>query len=192
MVDLSLKEVQYFERLVEELLFLAQIKESSLQNQFPPVEISKILLETADDILLKYQHADKQIRVESLIEGESFLVHGDPHLFARLFRNALENAFSFAKSKVTLVLRQESGKIKIFISDDGPGFSAEALTSFGTRRTTRRLQTEEGGRVSLGLGSVVMRNIVEALNGHLSVANSLDSGSVSGGRLEIDLPVRST
>lgn len=188
MIDLALKETRYFERLVEELLFLAQIKEPSLQSQFPAVDLRSILMDTADDLLVRYEAQNKKIRYEAEFAAGVLPVKGDPHLFHRLVRNALENAFSFAGTKVRLTSKVGKNGICVIIEDDGPGFSEEALATFGTRRVTRRLESKPGGRVSLGLGSVVMRSIVEALGGRMQASNRAEGG----GRLELTLPFGGT
>lgn len=189
MAELSLKEIYYFERLVEDLLFLAQIKEPSLQVQFPPIDISSALQETADDVWTRYQHQEKQIALNQRILKEPLKVHCDHHLITRLFRNALENAFSFANSQVLISTRlNEEGKIEILIEDDGPGFGNDTLSTFGTRRVTRKLDNKPNGRLSVGLGSVVMKTIVEALGGQMKASNRLSGDKILGAKVEIILP----
>ncbi len=189
MTELALKEIDYFERLVEDLLFLAQIKELSLQVQYPLVNVSEVLSETADDVFIRYQHQNKQIRLKQNYEGIPLEIHGDLHLITRLFRNALENSFSFANSTVSISTKvNNEKKIEICIEDDGSGFSDEALATFGTRKVTRKLETKSGGRLSVGLGSVVMKTVAETLAGEIKVSNRRLNGEILGARVEIFLP----
>lgn len=189
MTELALKEINYFERLVEDLLFLAQIKEPSLQAQYPMVNISDVLSKTAEDVFTRYQHQDRQIELKEKHEERPLEIHSDLHLVTRLFRNALENSFSFANSWVSLSTRiNNQGKIEIRIEDDGPGFSDEALATFGTRKVTRKLENKPSGRLSVGLGSVVMKTIVENLEGEVKASNRLLDKKILGARVEIILP----
>jgi signal transduction histidine kinase len=189
MTELALKEIFYFERLVEDLLFLAQIKEPALQAQHPLVSISDVLSDTADDVFLRYQQQDKKIELKQSIEKRPLEIHGDHHLITRLFRNALENSFSFASSTVSLSTKiNNEESVEILIEDDGPGFSNEALATFGTRKITRKLESKSGGRLSVGLGSVVMKTIVETFGGEIKVSNRLLDNKILGARVEIILP----
>jgi len=189
MTELALKEINYFERLVEDLLFLSQIKEPSLQVQYPLVNISNVLLDTADDVCMRYQHQDRIIELKQRLENRSLEMHTDIHLITRLFRNTLENSFSFANLWVSISTRvTEEDKIAILIEDDGPGFSKDALATFGTRKVTRKLENKPNGRLSVGLGSVVMKTIVDTLGGELRASNRLLDGKVLGAKIEIILP----
>lgn len=191
MTGLALKEINYFERLVEDLLFLAQIKEVTLPSQYPLINIASVLQETADDVCTSYEHRDRIISLKSQVEGINLEIHSDLHLVTRLFRNALENSFSFAHSWVAIsITNNKNGLNQIFIEDDGPGFSEDALSQFGKRRVTRQLDYAPNGRLSVGLGSVVMKTIVAALEWEIKVSNRLDDKKILGAKIEIILPSR--
>ncbi len=190
LTGLALKEINYFERLVEDLLFLAQIKSPSDQLNRSLVNLSDLLSETVDDFSLRSAHREKQIDLQLNLDPEPLFIHGDPHLLTRLIRNALENAFDFAHSKVLVSIQkshEEEKKIKIIIEDDGPGFSEEALKSFGTRRISRKLESNPNGRISVGLGSVVMKSICYTYNGKIEVANRTHGLTTAGARITLYL-----
>ena len=189
MMVLALKEVNYFERLVEDLLLLAQVKDPSYHSSYPLINLSDILSEVAEDFAIRSQHKKQQIALKTNIENQSTKMHGDAHLITRLLRNGLENAFSFAHSSVSISARLDADKkIRILVDDDGPGFSQEALMDFGIRRTTRKLENKSDGRLSVGLGSVVMKTIAEAAGGEVKVSNRCENGRILGARVEIALP----
>ena len=65
------------------------------------------------------------------------------------------------------------------------------LKSFGERRVTRTLtQKNLEGRISVGLGSVIMKAIVQVHRGEVEVSNILDDLTKKniGSSLEIKLP----
>lgn len=190
LMELSLQEVEYFERLVEDLLFLAQVNEPQYQLKREVLSLESLLSEEAENCALRY--GQNQNKISLAIQGDlsQLSISGDAILLRRLFRNALENSFSFAKSEVKISATETSDqKIHIIIDDDGPGFSAEGLKSFGERRLSRKLDTLHKGRVSVGLGSVVMRTIAQAHRGETKAANRLtEDGAILGARVEILLP----
>ncbi|MGE0633302.1 MAG: sensor histidine kinase [Pseudobdellovibrionaceae bacterium] len=185
---LALKEVDYFARLVEDLLFLAQIKGPTFSKNSSFVNVVDLLLDEADDSIVRSRNQGKVVTIRHELEQREFALRCDPYLIRRLLRNALENAFSFAKSEVTLKIESaDKTSIRIAIQDDGGGFSEEALNAFGTRRATRKFENHQSGRLSVGLGSVVMKTICEAHQGKIEVSNIASQGTVTGANVEIIL-----
>lgn len=190
LMSLSLKEIDYFERLVEDLLFLAQVREPAYQAQQNKVATTDILTEECDDCLLRYEHQGKQIKLEHNLDTNSSTIHGDSYLIRRLIRNVLENAFSFAQNKIKVTVATDTTKLTIKIEDDGPGFSKEGLESFGQRRVTRKLDSKPDGRLSVGLGSVVMKAIAEVHRGKVIAQNHKDrADKILGAVVTIELPI---
>ncbi|MFZ6734532.1 ATP-binding protein [Undibacterium sp. Ji42W] len=79
------------------------------------------------------------------------------------------------------------------IKEDGPGLSADAMVHFGQRRDTRLLfqglpRRQTG--MSLGLGSVIIKAIVELHGGHYEIANGEGRSEYSGARLGLTFPRR--
>lgn len=153
--------------------------------------MAEILLEEIEDCQLRSIHQGQKITIKSDIEQVPIFFAGDPFLIRRLYRNALENSFSFAKRELQIVFKTLfDNRVYLSIEDDGPGLSQEGLASFGYRRVTRKLDLLPNGRVSVGLGSVVMRAICEAYRGTIGIANRYDSDKrVVGAKVEIVLPL---
>lgn len=184
--QMAVRETEYLERLVEDLLFLAVMFEPKYRSAADNVAPEAVIRSQLPAVAAKYPGIQWSVEVEPGVENAQ--IGGDPHLLARLMRNALENAFSFARGRVTTELRAApGGGVTVRISDDGPGFSAEALLAFGTKRTTRYLAgSPSGTRLSVGLGSVIMKAIVAAHAGSLEPANVLSpSGATIGARVTL-------
>lgn len=187
--DLALKEIDYFGRLVEDLLFLAQVREPTYQNNYPLINISQLIMEISEDFNVRSLQGTKKIEIQTKNVTENLQIHADQQLIRRLIRNSLENAFSFANSKIEISLSQiNSDKIEITVKDDGSGFSDEALQAFGTRRVTRQLDQKANGRLSVGLGSVVMKTICETHKGKIIAYNIKMDNKILGAAINITLP----
>ncbi|MGZ3685482.1 MAG: sensor histidine kinase, partial [Bdellovibrionota bacterium] len=118
LAQLAEKEVDYMGHLVEDLLLLAQLSEPSYRPNRSPVDFMGLLEEECDSIALR----KVDIRLVKKFNAEEVLIKGDDHLFRRLVRNSLENAFSYAKSKVEVSADiDEAGRLRINIRDDGTG-----------------------------------------------------------------------
>ncbi|MGZ3657054.1 MAG: ATP-binding protein [Bdellovibrionota bacterium] len=182
MSELSLNEVDYLERLVEDLLLLARLTEPRYKASKGLVDFLSLLEQESDT--LAYKH-EGRVRIVTHLNVDEALILGDEHLFQRLVRNTLDNAFAYAKSKVEVELNcAANGSIQVRVTDDGEGISPEDLSKFGERREQRTVKRKKGGKLSLGLGSVIMKSVVSLHGGKLSVGNSPSGGAV----VEFTLP----
>lgn len=190
LMTLSLSEVDYFQRLVEDLLFLAQVHEPKYHHQGKSLNVHEIIEEEGENCITRYQQLNHPISVTWNLAAHLPELTGDVHLLRRLFRNAFENAFSFASHSVQVETLNLGNQIQIQISDDGPGLTPEALAHFGERKFSRHVEDNRKGRLSVGLGSVVMKAISDAHKGQIKIQNILDSqGKILGAQLIITLSV---
>lgn len=184
--EMSLEEVNYFDRLVEDLLLLAQVLEP--EYHAPHKEVNwKALLEEEVERLNTQQMtlgSGKQAFLAISDEARAAKVLGDVHLLRRVFRNLLQNAMTFAKSEVRVQVGAEGAKLQFKVRDDGPGFSTDILSSYGERRFSRFINEKEGVHLSVGLGAVIVKKVVNVHGGDLNVTN-LDS---SGAQVSFFLP----
>jgi signal transduction histidine kinase len=189
LVSLSVKEVDYFGRLIEDLLILAQVSEPRYHAKKESVDLIAIFTDESESAAVQANTSDKQIFLDKNLPRTSLFTMGDALLLRRMFRNLAVNAFSFAKSSVHVSFQSILPDTATFIvDDDGPGFSEEGIKSFGVRRITRVLGSEQNGRLSVGLGSVIVKTVAELHRGTVQVENRLDStGNVVGARVIVTL-----
>jgi signal transduction histidine kinase len=190
LLSLSLKEVDYFERLVEDLLVLAQVSEPRYHDDRKFILLDEILDDEAETTAAQYSSQNTNIKLRKSIPTTSISVVADSHLMRRMIRNALDNAFSFANSEVTVSLSITSnGDVCIQVEDDGPGMTPEAIQAFGERRISRVLGHDQQGRLSVGLGSVIMKTVASIHRGKVTVSNRTDAiGTILGTRVEFFIP----
>jgi signal transduction histidine kinase len=184
LLSLALKETDYFEHLVEDLLILAQVTEPRYQTKSEQVAVNELLDYEVDSLA-----AQKSVRLHKDISPQKVLVSGDVHMLRRMIRNGLENAFSFAQNEVSVkLLSEKTGMVSILIEDDGKGFSEESLQAYGERRVSRMLIKDKTERLSVGLGSVILKTVASMHGGSVKVENRMSQGNVLGASLRITLP----
>ena len=110
------------------------------------------------------------------------LVTGVASRLESALRNLLDNALSFARSRVTVDVRREGEQVVLAVSDDGPGVPAEDVA-----RVFDRFFTTRGDRRGTGLGLALARAVVEAHGGTIVV----DSRPAEGARFVVRLPAAS-
>ena len=189
LISLSVKEIDYFERLIEDLLILAQVSEPKYHADDRPTDLVSLLDEESERVALNYLSLNPKLTLQKEILPYPVLIQGDPLLLRRMFRNALENAFSFARQNVRVTLLTENAGVKVSIEDDGQGFSEDALKAYGVRRMTRVLGSNHDGRLSVGLGSVILKTAAELHRGSVQVLNRQNTeGEVTGASVILRIP----
>ncbi len=103
----------------------------------------------------------------------------------QVWTNILVNACDVLETggHIDIICRQEGKKIKVIISDNGPGIPEEILDRiFEANFTTKN----QGARFGLGLGLAISSEIIQQHGGTLKAANNENGGA----RFEILLPVK--
>ena len=167
-------------RLINQMRFLARV--GQLDQESFPVEN---LVEDAYQEARKHQSADTaQLKCEN--EGKPILITGDraalKHALAEVMLNALQ-----ANPKTPLIgVRWQTGQnslggkdVRIEVSDNGAGFTAEAAQKAPSPFYTTR-------NVGLGLGLTVSQKIIETHQGKLEI---VPPRSGQHGMVRISLPI---
>lgn len=103
-------------------------------------------------------------------------VHGVPGRLEAVVRNLVENALSFAATRVEIVVDGDDAFGTLSVIDDGPGLAPDvAPRVFDRFFTTRERSRDHAG--GTGLGLALARAIVEAHGGTLAAENSKDGGA---------------
>jgi CheY-like chemotaxis protein len=119
------------------------------------------------------------------VTNVGLLVDGDEHRLAQVLSNLLSNAAHYtpAGGHITIAARRDGEEVVVDVSDDGMGIAAEELPHIfqvfiqGSSRSSG-----EGG---LGLGLVVVKELVELHGGTVAVASA---GEGRGSTFSVRLP----
>lgn len=176
-IDRLGSEIHRMERLISDLLLLAEIGERRKGVLDDAINLSDIVRVQLTDLKL----LDSQREVEDSITSEVFIVGSLPHiqqLIANIFSNIRRH--TSIDAPVYVHLGYEVNGVRLTIGDGGPGLPDEAYQSgiqqfqrFDTSRSR-----ESGGS---GLGMSIMQAIVTEHRGTLDLRKSVLGG------LEIDI-----
>lgn len=116
-------------------------------------------------------------------EAESAVILGDRLALRRIVANLVDNALKYGRS-AHLAVAVDANEMTLTVDDEGPGIPAERrdilLEPFVRLETSRNRRT--GGA---GLGLAIVRNLVEAHRGSVSIGDA----ATGGARFTIKLPV---
>jgi len=101
-------------------------------------------------------------------EGAAPVVRRRPEVLYGL-RNFIENAASFARSKVLVTAQWTKDTIAISVHDDGPGFAQDVLARLGEPYLSQRLM---GRKTGMGLGFFIAKTLLERSGAKIAYDNA--------------------
>ncbi len=158
-------EVERLTRLVDDLLLLARADDADPRlRRREPVEVDPLLRTVAQ------AHGGGRVPVE--VTGECpASVAGDPVALRRVLDNLLANAVRHAATRVTLSARVAGDRVRVEVTDDGPGIppeDRERVFDRFTRLDDARARDDGGA----GLGLAIVRELVLAHGGSVWLADA--------------------
>ena len=169
--------------LVEDLLLLAGF------DQGRPLDVAPVDLEPllADVVLdASATHPSREVALDV---GSDLVVDGDEARLRQVFANLLGNALKYGgpDADVRITARRHDDICAIEVADDGVGMDADEVAhAFDRfwRADSSRVRTQSGA----GLGLSIVKAIVDAHNGMISI----DSAPSAGTRVRVALPCAAT
>ena len=154
------------ERLVRDLLFLAQEDAGSYAPRWDPVDLDVIVL----DEVTRLRHRASVSFDTSRVSAAP--LEGNADELSRLVRNLLDNAATYATSHVAVSVSVDETHARLTICDDGPGIPPEQRS-----RVFDRFSRVEGARArgsgdtptGTGLGLSIARVIAERHRGSIAI-----------------------
>lgn len=172
------------ERLVRDLLFLAQEDAGSYSLRADPVDLDVIVLDEVARLRNRVSVSFDTSRVSAAP------LEGNADDLGRLVRNLLDNAATHASSQVAVSVFVDDAHARLTICDDGPGIPLEQRA-----RVFDRFTRVEGARArgsgdtptGTGLGLSIARVIAERHQGTIAIEDPPELPT--GACLVVTLPV---
>lgn len=174
-------DLDELERLITDVLTAARLDlgDGSSPIGIPPLrrqEINVAELLAQSTTRFHSAHPDRPLHV--VIEPDLPLLDGDPVLLRRVVDNLLENAHKYTEREtvaIDLVARARDG-VEIEVLDRGIGISASDLPQI-FRPFFRADKSRTRATGGLGLGLALVRRIVDAHGGRITIESQPDEGT---------------
>jgi two-component system phosphate regulon sensor histidine kinase PhoR len=167
------EEADKLNDLMNKLLSFTQIENRSIQIKSEELNLDLFVGNQVEAHRLKYP--DYQITY-NIKKVSSFKT--DPVFFASIFQNLMENAYKYSLpniKKLHIDISLDRGKIIIRFIDKGIGIPDDELDHIFEK--FYRIQSEYNQQGSVGLGLAFCKELVNFMNGDISVRSKLDIGS---------------
>ncbi len=169
------------ERLVDEVLLFAAGRAGRLGYDLRPTEVVPILEQSlsASEAMLR----DEGFTFHKEISSQLPFVVADPEALGKCVENLISNAMKYSGEKgwvalrADCVLNQGSPEVQISVEDKGIGISPADLPH--VFEPFYRAQSVRDGQVrGVGLGLYLVKRMMEAMGGRVSVSSKLSKGSI--------------
>lgn len=161
-------------RLLTDLLELAKIDIGEDTQELIPIEVDSLAAESIAGFTAAAESRGISLRLDA--PPEVPLVRGDPFQLGRVLANLLENAIRHTRDGglVTVRIRPHGTQVEVAVLDTGTGISPERIE----RIFEPFVQGDPEGDTGIsGLGLAIVRRIVEAHGGSITVGNRPEGGT---------------
>ena len=168
------------ERLMDQVLLLASGRLAQSESELRPIELATIVAQsiTASEPMLR----DKGFTVEKEIGLNLPIVMADPAAVSKCVENLISNAMKYGGTNQWIAVRARTTQIRshdevqISIEDRGIGISPADLPNI-FEPFYRVNAVREGQIRGVGLGLYLVKRMIEAMGGRITVSSQIGRGS---------------
>jgi signal transduction histidine kinase len=169
-------ESQRLRRLVETLLNFGRLEAGRMEFRLSEIDVGALVRNTSDEFAASKQA--RQHRVELTTDEASLSTRADSEVLKSVLWNLLENAAKYSPGCDTIwvTVRRQGTQIALSVSDHGVG-----IPRGEQRQVFDKFVRGSGARASdvggVGVGLAMVRRIVEAHGGEISLESDPGAGS---------------
>jgi signal transduction histidine kinase len=171
------RETENLSRLIDDLFALSTAEAGALLLKLEPVALSEVIQEVGDS-LAPLARRERQIAVVTRVPADLPPALGDRQRVVQVLANLARNALRYTPEGglIALCAEQQDGRIVVSVEDTGEGIPADQLPHI-FERFYRGDASRERATGGAGLGLAIVRELVEAMGGDVSVASTVGRGS---------------
>jgi signal transduction histidine kinase len=158
--EVIIAESRRLERLVGDLLDLTKLEAGQLSMHIRPTDVGEVVSTTVEGF--RPVAAKSRIELSAETSAAVAAVSADPDRLAQLLANLIENALTFAHSRVAVAVHPlDGGSVVVTVEDDGPGIASIDLA----RVFERFYQADRGPtrKVGSGLGLAIVAELAATM-----------------------------
>jgi two-component system phosphate regulon sensor histidine kinase PhoR len=162
--------------LVQDLLDLSRIESKEFRLATDSFELSGVVVRTLG--FHEERATQRRMRMTTALPPNLPAIRGDATALERVLSNLIDNAIKYCPEGAAIVVAAEDvgGKLRVTVSDDGPGIEARHLP-----RLFERFYRCDPGRSramgGTGLGLSIVKHLVEAMGGTVQVESAPGQGA---------------
>jgi signal transduction histidine kinase len=173
----ALLEVRHLTRISQNLLFLTRGMSGRVTLSFANVDLGRFAAETVRELLPTA--ADRSLELTVSVPERPVFVFADAGRLQQVLHNLLENALQHTEAggRIAVGVAARPGEAELSVADTGVGIP-EDDRPFIFERFFRSRASRRARRGGSGLGLSIVRWIVEAHKGRVTVESEVGKGSI--------------
>jgi len=182
-LDVALRQSRKVGRLSQELFDLANLECPGVEPRKETFSMAELIQDVVQKFELGAEERKIDVRVE-IFDGPA-TVRADIGMIERVLVNLLDNALKHTPvgGRIRIEVREGVGSIEVSVADTGAGIEPRHLPTLFERRSPLG---RAGGRMSGGLGLLVVKRILALHDASIRVESTLGTGTVF--RFEVPSP----
>ncbi|MFC2156615.1 ATP-binding protein [Acidobacteriota bacterium] len=162
-------------RLVESLLDFGRMEAGARPYSLEPMDAGELVKDIVEEF--KQETGSEDIIIECVVPDVDFPVNGDREALAQALWNLLDNAVKYSGENKRIHVEVEEGDpVAIRVQDQGLGIPLSERSRI-FRKFVRGTNTDIQGIKGTGIGLAVVKHIVDAHGGDISVISESGQGS---------------
>ncbi len=167
------EEADKLNELMNKLLSFTQIENRSINMKKEEISIINFVNRYIDTFRIKYPDFKLVFRSDGVE-----LFYADPVLLGSIFQNLIENAYKYShptKKELTITITHDKKNIVFSFADKGIGIVKDEL--YNIFKKFYRIENKYNQNGSVGLGLAFCKELVNFMNGEITVSSKVNEGS---------------
>lgn len=183
-LKVNIEEANRMIHIIDDLLFLTKLDYNPGNIKKERFDFIQFFREIGTRAAMLASH--KNITLNAQLPQILISIEGNKLHLSRMFFNIIQNAIKFtpAGGRIDIMVESAQDKIRVAITDNGPGISDKDLPKIFQRFFHTDKYTSES-KEGLGLGLGIAKSIAEFHNGNIEVRSKLSEGST----FTVSLPI---
>lgn len=176
-IELIKEEVTRLKQMTERVLGFARAENGRLDVRFEPLDVSKLLSDTAER--LSAQAKQKDIKIKFSCDTPNCRILSDKTLLSDVLFNLGENALKYSKcgTQITLGVKPLGDSLVLSVEDQGCGIEKRDLKKIFSKYYRAKQKGESQTPKGFGLGLYFVSEAAKAMKIKIKVESEVGKGS---------------
>ena len=167
------EEADKLNDLMTKLLSFTQLENKSIDIKKEEIDIKEFVGKYSENFRMRYPDFKLEYKISDVKT-----IYTDPVLLGSVFQNLIENAYKYShkdKKELYINITSEKRKIVCTFTDKGIGIPKNELSNIFNK--FYRIENKYNQNGSVGLGLAFCKELINFMNGEITVNSQLDKGS---------------
>jgi two-component system phosphate regulon sensor histidine kinase PhoR len=167
------EEADKLNELMNKLLSFTQLENKSIDIKKEEIDINEFVGNYIESFRMKYPDFKIEYKISDIKT-----IYADPVLLGSVFQNLIENAYKYShpeKKELNIMIMLDKRNIICSFKDKGIGIPKNELSNIFNK--FYRIENKYNQNGSVGLGLAFCKELINFMNGEITVNSQVDKGS---------------